>query len=1411
MQVREEVLGTNTEAFAQSLAYLAEIYDNQRDYAKAESLLLQSVQIRKQLAGEMNLAYAQAIHGLSLLYKNMGNLAAAEPLEVRSVEIHRKVMGPTHSFTGVAVLVLGRLYAAKGDFAQADRSYREALAIFRVSPGERSPLHLDSLDALAALHEQVARKRTEQEDFAAARTARDQVLTLKIERYGAAHWQVTDAKLVLADLERRAALGSAQRKQLADADRLMGEVGRLSAAGKNQEALERARQALAIRQQLLGADHPDTGLVLNWLGKLQENLRDLAGAEASLGQTRDIYRKALGEAHPRYATLLNSVGNFYLRKGDYARAEPLMRQALDIRTRVLGSRHADVFQSLGDLGLFYDRWAADRRQAGDYASAKKALEQALTIKTRRYGTGAWQATDARLDLAHGELLAKLRPDQRKRLDAADQAMKQINALDEQAKYAEAVKLTEQALATRRELLSQDHRQVADCLGWLAALSNRRGDLSKAAVLRAQDLEIRTRVLGPEHPHTAYSLCVLGFYYTRQSEYAKAEPLLHRAEEIQRRTLGVNHLDYALTLRRLAEWHYEQGEYARAEPLLRQSLDIRKRLRGDKDLLYAHALHSLALLYQALGDYVRTEPIEQQAADIYRHVLGERHPDYAKALESLGRLYAFMGDYQRAEQHHRQALAVHQEKLGEDHPSTAACLADLAEVCVARHDLAQAEQLYRHALEIRRKTLGKEHPACADVLASLGRLAIDQNDYAKARPLLEEALAIRKKVYGEEHLKYASSLTDMGWLLRRQGEYAKAEPYFRQGVEIRRRILGERHPEYAESLSWMSRLYRDAGNLEQAESQLRQCLDAVRKHMELTLAVQSERQQLAMAQKLRGYLDLYVSLARTMNLPGETAYGRVLAWKGMVFAEQLQAHDLRGLLQDGSKPELVKLYSDLQATANQLAALSLAPADPAKPHEQARQMRDLVERQEQLERQLSRGSAAFRQHKARQQLTSARLQQVLPKDAALLDFLEYNYSPPRSKSTVRGERHLAVFVVRTDRAIELLDLGPVRPIAEEVDRWRLTLRRGHPVQSADDPGAALRRLLWQPIEPHLKDVKTLLISPDGALARLPFAALPGSNPDKYLLEEFALAVVPVPQLLPELLDRAAPATAGRELPNQEKPSLLLVGDVDYGAKPGDVASENAENRPAAARSGKKRNFKPLPATADEIVLVKNYFERRFRGGRVQLFEGAEATVSDVSREAARHRWLHIATHGFFSPPDIRSALAGSSAASGAGIDAGAESGFHPGLLSGLALAGANQQPKPDQADGILTALQVSALDLRSVELAVLSACETGLGQAAGGEGILGLQRSFQVAGARSVIGSLWSVDDEGTQKLMARFYENLWKKKLTKADALREAQLWMLKEGPRRSMDREPDDDQPKKLARTAPYYWAAFVLSGDWR
>ncbi|HTU22088.1 MAG TPA: CHAT domain-containing protein, partial [Gemmataceae bacterium] len=443
-----------------------------------------------------------------------------------------------------------------------------------------------------------------------------------------------------------------------------------------------------------------------------------------------------------------------------------------------------------------------------------------------------------------------------------------------------------------------------------------------------------------------------------------------------------------------------------------------------------------------------------------------------------------------------------------------------------------------------------------------------------------------------------------------------------------------------------------------------------------------------------------------------------------------------------------------------------------------------------------------------------LRRALPEGLALVDLLEYSHFTPQAKGRRAWERRLTAFVVRKDRPVASIDLGAVATLAEDVERWRASIRRRtRPAFSPNDPAALLREQLWQPLEPYLKDAATVLISPDGVVTRLPWGALPGATPDKYLLEERNIAVLAVPQFLPELL--AAAKTA-----DERAASLLLVGDVDYEAAAGKADVEIASRGLATVlQRGGGASWKRLPGTKKEAAAIHTLYQRCFPTGTTKLLDAGTATEGAVREAAPRYTWLHLATHGYFAPQKVNAALGRDKRRLESRMSLAEQRGFlgfPQGLLAGVVLAGANKGDGEDEDDGVLTALEVAELDLRGVELAVLSACETGLGVKASGEGLLGLQRAFQVAGAHSVAASLWSVPDEATRVLMERFYDNLWRKKMGRLAALREAQLWLLREGQRQPQLRRGLDlvrDEPGDVAarRLPPYYWAAFVLSGDWR
>jgi CHAT domain-containing protein/tetratricopeptide (TPR) repeat protein len=1028
--------------------------------------------------------------------------------------------------------------------------------------------------------------------------------------------------------------------------------------------------------------------------------------------------------------------------------------------------------------------------------------------------------------AAAEAPADKQPTPEERLKERNRYNAEARKLETEGRRAEAIAAVEKALAIERDVLGNQHADVAGSLRWLCEVRAEQGDFVGARQAGEECLAIETRRVGAGHWQTLDARLALKdvdllerLTPAQRQRLAEATVALHRIDQLHyqarygealtlaeqalktyRELLGTNHRRTGHSLAWLGMLHQAQGNYAGAEPLLRESLSISRQVLGPKHPDFAHDLNNVASLSMDLGDYARAEPLFHQALEIIKQTLGEKDRDYAGTLNNLALLYHYQGDYGRAEPLYRQALEVRQRVLGKDHADCALGLNNLAGLLVSRGDYGKALPLYQEALRIIKDRLGLGHPRYAATLTNLAFAHEALGDFAAAETHYLAARDIRGRTLGDQHPSYAHSLNNLALLYAGRGapgDYARAEPLYLQALGLRRQGLGTKHPDYFQSLNNLAALHDLQGKSAQGEPLALEAVQGVRGHLELTAVVQSERQQLAMVNRQRHKLDTLLSIHDRTGSAAERVYGEVLRWKGSVAERQLL---IRQSLATNTG-EAATLFADLGRTSHALANLySRAPA-PKDAAAYRRHCEELSLKIERLEKELSTASVEFRTLQNRRQRTPKEIGHVLADGVVLIDLLQFqHYAPPKHGSgPAVWEQHLACFVVRRDGQVAYVNLGPVGPIARAISTWRASLGS---LAAAAKAGQELRRLVWDPLAAHVAGARVILISPDGPLLRLPLVALPGPQPNSYLIEQVAIACVPVPQRLPELL--AAPASA------TETPSLLVVGDVNYGGNPGVAVAAVSRSAPGGSGLDGLHSWKALPATGREARAIGDLFRHAHRDAKVTELSGDAATEAAVRAQVGKHRYLHFATHGFYDPPGLRSALAAT--ASSHGRDLGGRqdpTGWTPGLLSGLVLTGANQTPDPDQDDGILTALELAGLDLGRTDLAVLSACQTGLGEAkAGGEGLLGLQRAFQTAGARTVVASLWSVDDAATQKLMTRFYDNLWQKKLPKLEALRQAQLSMLYDLPDSSLPRglEIIDSPPDK--RASPRLWAAWVLSG---
>jgi CHAT domain-containing protein/Tfp pilus assembly protein PilF len=1338
--------------------------------------------------------------------------------------------------------------ARAGKWDEVEALTRQELARSREILGE---LHDDTIATRGRLAISYERRG----DWAAARKILAEILALRERQPDRKDWKVGDAREKLADLNRRAAMTPLQRAQWAEALNLLTRtstsihastprqraqyeaalpplqvVRQLNDRQDPEWALKNAQEATRILRELLGEDHPDYARANAMIGHVYEVKGDYARAEPYLRRLLEIDKKARGKSHPRYAFTLKSLAQFYEKMGDQARAEPLLRQALASITEAYGYDQCPFDLLSGVASRYLER--------GDSTHAERLIRQMHAVLISMYNVGNYDNA-----LRPAETAAKLA---RQGLGEGHPLhLESLSLLARmymtQTDYARAEPPLRRAVEITKRARGESHPDYARALNDLADLYKAKGDYDAAEPLVRGALEIARKSHGEWHPDYARALGGLSGLYQTKGDYASAEQILCQAMEIVRRARGESAPDYVRTLNDVANLYRDMGDYARAEPLYRQTIEIASKMNSlglnpnsPLNPLYLRGLLDLAELYRARGDYGRAEPLLREA--VVRR-FSQYDLNHAAGLDALANLYLEMGDDVRAEPPLGQALEIRRKAQGESHPDYARSLSTLARVYAARGDYDRAEPLRRQAMDVQKEARGESHPDYAAALGDLADLYVARGDYARAEPPLRQAVEARRKTQGESHPDYARSLSALARVYAARGDYNRAEPLCQQALEIQRQALGESHPDYAAALGDLADVYVARGDFGRAEPPLRQALDHASAWLRDLSSALGERQRFRLYAAGRRFLDGFLSVTPEVGAEPANLYARVLDWKGVVDAEVAEDRLAR------DEPELNLRLVELARIHALLGRHAFNPAGFNR-----RSLAELNARKEGLEADLASRSAAFRQSRRESPPGPQQVMTFLSGDEALIDLFEYTHSGPADggKGPLQRERRLLAFILRAGRPVTLVPLGPARPVTEAVRGWRAALVAGR-ADGMQAASAALGRRVWEPIRPHLEGARTVLIAADGALLSFPFATLPAGRPDSYLIDELTLGYVTSGRTL--VRTRAArPGPPGR--------GLLAVGGVDFRADPGrSQPSDRPRRAPPAPvpllvqRSG----FAPLPGTLPEAASVRALYRAAFPDQPADLLVGADPSEYELKRRlnGGHVRVVHLATHGFFESSARFGALRArilhlepsvGLAPTGQQADDTTASALTRLVRSGVVLTGGGAIDPAKSSlmwivrsnygvgeDGILTAEEVQALDLRGTDLVVLSACDTGLGDLEAGQGVLGLQRAFQLAGARAVVASLWRVDDAATAVLMERFYDNLWVKKMPRLEALRQAQLAVLHDpalvrARRTELAQRGIGEKPEKLpaggimpapnaapARSHPSLWAAFVLSGDGR
>jgi CHAT domain-containing protein/tetratricopeptide (TPR) repeat protein len=1024
----------------------------------------------------------------------------------------------------------------------------------------------------------------------------------------------------------------------------------------------------------------------------------------------------------------------------------------------------------------------------------------------------------------------------------DEKNLQMAELYRQGRYEDAVPIAVQVRELTRQDLGEDHPDYAASLNNLAELYRAMGNYAAAEPLYRRAIEIDLKALGENHPGYATDLNNLAALHDTMGNYAVAEPLYRQALGIRRQALGEADPDYAITVTRLANTYKLMGNYAAAEPLYREALEIWRKALGEDHPTYAIGLDNLAALYGDMGKYVAAEALCQQAIEIWRKAVGENHRDFAIGIDNLARLYRKMGNYAAAMPVQRQAVEIWRKMVGEAHPDFAISIDNLARLYLEMGNYAAAEPLYREAVAIRRKVLGENHPGYATGLNNLAALYQVMGDYDAAKPLLLQALGIqqalgedhpdfatsleglaavyenmhyydvprqlyrqvieiRRKVQGEDHPDYAATLNKLARLYHCIRDYAAAEPLYHQVLHIQQKALGEDHPDYASSLNELAVLYCQCGRPAEALMVMERSAAIHDQMIGQIFSIGSESQRMAYLATLQ--VNLYVFLSQVLQYLSDSREAvqaglELVLRRKAIGAEVLAAQ--RDAVLGGRYPALESKLQEWMTLRRQIAEKTLAGPGPEGPEAHQKLLAEWTAWKEHLEEELAHQIPEMNLEQKLRAANRDAVVQALPAGAVLLEFTrfgEYRFTPgiapgfdkiPFKVLAWDGDpwirpRYLA-FVLPAGKPdnIKMVDLGEAEPIERMVAAFRSSitggersLRPGEALPSmSTNEGTDLRRAVFDPLVPALGGCTRLFLAPDGDLTQLPFEALP-AGAGRYLIDDYQISYLTVGR---DVLRFGAASSGQGQNP-------LVVADPDFDLGMAAVSIPTAETRPRGRQSraldASVLHFDPLPGTHTEGEHI---------GARLGVQPWLKGTALEGRlKSSTSPRILHIATHGFFLEDQKRDPSLGQS-----GLGRLSHAMENPLLRSGLALAGANtwlqEKPLPAEAeDGILTAEDVSGLDLLDTELVVLSACETGLGQVQVGEGVFGLRRAFVLAGAKTLVMSLWKVPDRQTQELMEDFYARVLAGE-GRAEALREAQLAMKSKCPEL-------------------LYWGAFICQGD--
>lgn len=915
-----------------------------------------------------------------------------------------------------------------------------------------------------------------------------------------------------------------------------------------------------------------------------------------------------------------------------------------------------------------------------------------------------------------------------------------------------------------DLINPTYLQI---LRLLIQLSIDLSDFKSAVETGQLALKANEAISGEENEVTLNILDDLFYACKENNQIYKAEEYLLKRIEIGEKILGRDHAEQMVCLNNLASFYFDIGNYQKALEITFDVLELKKKILGEKHPDYLNELNNLTVIYSSIGDYLKAIEINEWLTEQQKTILGENHPNYINSLNNLAQLYSNLGDFSKAIDFSQKVVNLRKEILGEEHPEFLLSLGTLSSIYSKSGDYKKAINILQNITEKLKESFGKKSPEYLTTLNNLAYTYSKLHDYSKALGINQEIVEIRRETLGLKHPDYLTSLNNLALNYSNIGEYQKALEIYMEIEELSKSLLGENHPNYLKSLGNLAGGELDVLKINSAYTHYNRMLNLKQKRVVNFFSMMTEHQRTQFWNQYNRDFSLFPRFLE-MNSDAQLvsagdAYNHVLFTKGLLLNTTI---DFEKLIAESGTPEAIAKFEELKLLKLQIQRLQERPLA-----EQYLNVDSLENIAQKKESELVKLSKEYGDYTRNLKITWEDVQANLSDNDVAIEFIEY----PTLSETVK----YAALVLRNGwqypKMISLFRKDQIEEfIKQDEDK----------IYSYGYVGKQMKKLLWEPLAEFISPGERVYFSPAGIIHQLAIENLAwndstilGERYQMYRLSSTKELVVPDPEL--------------------KSHSAVVYGGLDFDLELEDMVAgskkfETPDNLFTMLRGysndySERSGWNPIYGTGIEAEQINRLLSDK--NYQVNLYNGKEGIEESFKSLSGKENGIiHIATHGFFLP--IEESRENPFVLQRIGDEQPAKATIDPMLRSGLIMAGGNKawlgEDIPDNIeDGVLTAKEISHVDLRGTDMVVLSACETALGEISS-EGVFGLQRSFKQAGVKTIVMSLWKVNDEATRYMMTEFYASLLSGK-EKREAFLEAK-------------------QKCRKKYIDPQYWAAFIM-----